>query len=79
MNAIAEQPMAKKAQGRPKKPGGEGSLVRLAPDLVSKARYIAAQRGVAMSDLLSDLLRPAIDREFRKAGRELLGDDPGKS
>lgn len=68
--------MAKKKAGRPKKAGGEGSLVRLAPDLVTKARYLAAQQGVPMSDLLSDWLRPIVDREFKRAGRDLLGEEP---
>lgn len=66
-------PMAKR-KGRPEKPGGEGTVVRIASDLVVKAKYLAAQKGVPVSDYLSDLVRPAIEREFRKAGRELLGE-----
>jgi hypothetical protein len=62
-------------KGRPKKPSGEGTPVRIDADLVSKAKYLAAQRGVALSELLSGILRPVIERDFRKAGRELLGDD----
>jgi hypothetical protein len=67
-------PMAR-SKGRPEKPGGEGVVVRIAADLVSKAKYLAAQKGVPMSDYLSDLLRPVLDREFRKAGKELLKGD----
>jgi hypothetical protein len=62
-------------KGRPKKPSGEGTPVRIDAELVSKAKYLAAQRGVALSELLSGILRPVIERDFRKAGRELLGDD----
>jgi hypothetical protein len=72
--ATEERPMAK-TKGRPKKASGEGSVVRIEPDLVTKAKYLAAAKGVPMSDLLSDLLRPAIDREFRKAGRTLIAGD----
>jgi hypothetical protein len=72
--AVVESPMAR-TKGRPKKPGGEGTPVRIDSDLVTKARYLAAHRGVALSELLSALLRPIIDKEFRKAGRELMGDE----
>lgn len=72
--ALKDRSMAK-VKGRPRKPGGEGTPVRIDPDLVTKARYLAALKGVPMSDLISEMLRPIIDREFRKAGRELLGDD----
>ena len=68
-------PMAK-SKGRPARPGGEGTVVRLASDLVRKAKYLAAQKGVALSDYLSDLLRPAIDKDFRKAARELMDEPP---
>jgi hypothetical protein len=64
-----------KRRGRPEKPGGEGTVVRMASDLVAKAKYLAAQRGIPLSDYLSELLRPVIEREFRKAGRELMGEE----
>jgi hypothetical protein len=82
--AVAERVMTNEKGGRPKKPGGEGSLVRIAPDLVTKARYLAADRGVPMSDLLSEILRPALEQMFREAGRGLFeeggsgGDAPRK-
>lgn len=64
-------PMAKK--GRPNKPTGKGLPVRIDADLVSKGKYLASRRGVSLTELLSDLLRPLIEREFRKAGKELMG------
>jgi hypothetical protein len=67
-------PAMAKGRGRPKKPGGEGTPVRIDSELVAKAKYLAALCGVALSDLLSEFLRPVVEREFRKAGRELLGD-----
>jgi predicted HicB family RNase H-like nuclease len=59
-------------KGRPKKPSGEGTPVRLDSDLVSKARYLAAKEGVPLSEYISRMLRPSLDREFRKAGREFI-------
>jgi hypothetical protein len=65
--------MARKKMGRPRKPSGEGTPVRLDTDLVTKARYLAAHRGETMTGMLSDWLRPIIEREFLKAGQELGG------
>lgn len=65
--------MAKK--GRPKKPGGEGAVVRIHSDLKSMADYLAALRGIPTSDYLSELLRPMITREMKKAGKDLLGEE----
>jgi hypothetical protein len=61
-----------KAKGRPKKSGGEGAVVRIDSDLASKARYLSAQRSVPVSEFLSELIRPAIEREMRKAGKKLI-------
>ena len=69
-----ERPMAK-PKGRPKKPGGKGIPVRLDSIVVKKARYLATERGEDLSDYLSDLLRPIVQREFRKAGKDLMGGD----
>jgi hypothetical protein len=46
--------------------------VRVDSDIVAKARYLASMRDVPISKLLSDILRPVIEREFRKAGRDLI-------
>jgi hypothetical protein len=62
--------MAKKA-GRPKTSTGEGPPVRIEADLASMARYVAAHRGVPVAKLVSDLLRPAVEREFAKLGQKL--------
>ena len=55
-----------KAKGRPKKPSGEGTQVRIEPDLATKARYIAAEEGTTVLDLLSGILRPILTKRFRK-------------
>lgn len=74
MQAIAQEGPMTKRKGRPRKPGGEGTPVRVDTDLVTMARYICAKEGVPLSELLSDLLRPAVLREFKKLGKEFLGD-----
>lgn len=75
MPAVAEsRPMGRK-RGRPRKPTGEGTQVRIDADLVTKAKYLAAQKGMHTSQLISDLLRPVVEREFKKAARDLIDDD----
>lgn len=70
--------MAKKV-GRPKKATGQGDSVRVDSDLVKKARYLAIDRDQAVSEVLSDLLRPVIDREYAKWERDKLkGSDTTK-
>ncbi len=74
--ALVDKPMAK-MKGRPRKPGGEGTLVRIDSDIVNRARYLSAQLGTPISELLSDILRPDIDRLFRKVTREVLEAEKG--
>ena len=57
---------------RSRKRRGDGTPVRIDPDIASKARYLAAGRGVPPSELLSAYFRPAIERESRRASRELM-------
>ncbi len=68
---VAMEGLMAKKRGRPKQPTGEGSQVRIDSDLASMARYLAARRSVPISTYLSEILRPAIERDFRKAGQEL--------
>jgi hypothetical protein len=58
---------AKSGAGRPKKPSGQGAQIRVDFDLATKARYLAAERGITVLELVSGILRPVIDRDFRKA------------
>jgi hypothetical protein len=38
----------------------------------TRTRYLAARRGIPPSEYLSALLQPLIEREFKKADRELM-------
>lgn len=75
MSATLEGVAMAKSKGRPKKATGEGTAVRLDSDVVSKAKYLASLKGMAMSEYLSNHLRPIVEREFRAAGRSLLEGD----
>ena len=71
MAALLEaEPVAKKA-GRPKKPTGEGRPVRLAGDVIGMARRNADFQGVHLSDYLSNLLRPAVMRDYQAMLKKL--------
>lgn len=74
MVAMAEGSAMAKAKGRPKKPGGEGTQVRIEPDLASKAKYLATQQGMSLSEYLSDAIRPRVEKDFLQVGRELFGE-----
>lgn len=59
-------------KGRPRKAAGEGMVVRIDRALATQARYLAAQAGIPLSDYLSALLRPSIEREMARAGKALM-------
>lgn len=63
--------MARK-KGRPKKPTGQGLTCRVDSDLVKKGRYIATERGMSLTEVFSEILRPVVEREFKKLGRDLM-------
>jgi hypothetical protein len=73
--ATVHTPMAKKV-GRPKKPTGEGRPVRVDSDIATMAAKIAAYRGVPLSELPSELLRPLVVREY---GKMLRATEPGSA
>ncbi len=65
--------VAKKKAGRPKgkNPRGDGLQVRIAPDVVRMARVITPLKGVALTNYLSDILRPVVTRDYAQAARKL--------
>ncbi len=72
--AEREKPIgAKKKAGRPKSknPRGDGLQVRIAPDVVRMARVITPLKGVALTNYLSDILRPVVTRDYAQAARKL--------
>lgn len=76
----ADPGMAKKA-GRPKTSTGSAPTIRIEADLQSMLKYIAARRGVPVAKLTSDLIRPVVEREFRKAAPKIesKGEGGGES
>ena len=41
--------------------------IRLAADVIETARIVSAYRGEAMADMLSDILRPILEKMEREA------------
>ena len=50
--------------GRPAKPGGEGKMVRLNPNLVAMARIVASDRGVSMGEYLASVAQDVVRRDY---------------
>jgi hypothetical protein len=53
----------------------ETAAVKVAKDLVRKLKLIALSRGVPMSDLVSEWLRPTVEREYPKALKKMADDE----
>ena len=68
--AIEGQSVGKR-RGRPET-GVPTETVRLRSDIMEKARYIAVERRVYVGQLISDLIAPVIEREYR-AFRKRMG------
>jgi ABC-type cobalamin/Fe3+-siderophores transport system ATPase subunit len=77
MASVLEMEAMAKAKGRPKKPGGEGTQVRIESDLATKARMIATDEGTTVLDLLSGILRPVLDRKFAKIVKRIDSSEVG--
>ena len=69
MEGNGENVVAKR--GRPKKPIGEGSQVRIAHDLASKARLIVGDRGIDLAEYLNEIIRPRITRDYAALVKKL--------
>ena len=71
--------------GRPRKPGGGGSQVRIDRDLARMSKAVADRRGIPQTAYLSGLLRPTLIKDYRRMMQELdeeigrEGDQPAKA
>lgn len=68
---VAQRKPAKR--GRPRKLTGEGSQVRIAPDLASKARLIVGDLGIDLAEYLNEILRPRITKDYAAMVKKLEG------
>ena len=57
--------------GRPKKSERNDISVKLDRAVVGKAKMVATHRGVSVAELLSEAVRPVIDRAYAAMLREL--------
>lgn len=62
-----------KAKGRPAQPNGAGAQVRIDPEIVRKAKFVASERRISMAEYLGGLLRDAVARDYTRHARELGG------
>jgi predicted HicB family RNase H-like nuclease len=51
------------------------TLVRLDDAVVEKAKKVAALKGISLAEFFSDILRPAVDREFAREVKKLTRDE----
>lgn len=51
------------------------TLVRMEDELIEKAKVIAAIKGVSLGELFSPVLWPFVEKEWKKQGRKMIGDE----
>jgi hypothetical protein len=62
-----EREMAKKG---PKKAKRDDVAAKVDRTIIHKAKFVAERKGVTLAELLSELLKNPVEREFLKAVRE---------
>jgi hypothetical protein len=72
---IGDMPRRKKSEEG--QDGPKSEPIRVEPDLAKMATMIAIRRNVSVSDLVSPLLRPLIEAEYRKEVKAMYGELPG--
>jgi hypothetical protein len=72
MNTGMELPLMAKQRGRPKSDRDDVSA-KIDRSLVSKAKLLAAHRGVSAAEVISELLQAPLDRAYAQMLRELEG------
>jgi hypothetical protein len=65
MKVVTESKTMAKSRGRPKTERDDVT-VKLDRSIVSRAKIIAAARGLTLAEYLSDLTRGLVDRDFAK-------------
>jgi hypothetical protein len=69
---IRKESVARKRHDRPNgAPRGEGIPVRIAPDIVGKAKVVVARKNRGLGPYFSELLRAQVDRDYQEVLREL--------
>ena len=74
MNAVAELKTMAKKLGRPKS-GRDDVSVKLDRAIVGKAKLIATHEGTSVAELLSEILRPHVDKRYAQMLRSLEAGD----
>jgi hypothetical protein len=71
MQALAGAQVMASKKGRPKRPSVETIPVRLEASLARKAKYLAAEKGITITEILDEYLRGPLDRDFAKAAKNV--------
>ena len=48
--------------------------VKVDAGVIASARVVVAHRNITLAEYLSDLLRPLVERDLKKTGREITGE-----
>lgn len=78
MLGSTEQIAMAKSKGRPKKPGGEGTQVRIDSHVARMAKFVASESAMSLSDYLSGLLRDRVTKDYRRCAKA-IGDEAGEA
>jgi hypothetical protein len=73
MTEVAELQMTEKRSGRPKRSQRKDVSVKIDAEIVEKAKLVALVRHMPLAELLSEILRSPIDKEYNKETKRLGG------
>lgn len=55
--------------GRPKKSERDDVSVKMDRAVISRARFVADGRGIALAEYLSEMIRPIVGKDFERAAK----------
>lgn len=59
-----------KAKSGANKPGGEGTQVRIDPEIARMAKVVAIEDGISVLEYISNYLRPKVVADYRRVQAE---------
>lgn len=74
MSETATAVLVRQKMGRPKK-NIATDTARLRRDIIEKARVVAVLRRIEVSEYLSNILAPVVDRDYKAERRKIASED----
>jgi hypothetical protein len=71
MDTVIERAPMPKPKGRPKRSERDDVAVKVDRRLVSRAKVVAGHRGIAVAELISELLESPLDKAYAAMVKEL--------